>query len=124
MASKRLLLALGALGILGLMASGSKAATMSASAPPPPPPPPPPDEKPRFDIQVGPATIDNPAEAQIPAGWIAARPTAELAQAAKDMARLGDPVGTRYPFTADGKKYLAVVTAPGTVAILQPEDQL
>jgi hypothetical protein len=122
MAGKGALLALGALGVLGLLASGSKAAT--ATTPASPPPPPPPDEKPRFDIQVGPAVIDKPAEAQIPAGWIAARPTAALAQAAKDMGRLGDPVGTRYPFTADGKKFLGVVTAPGVVAILQPENQL
>jgi hypothetical protein len=40
------------------------------------------------------------------------------------MARLGDPVGTKYPFTIGGGKYLAVVMSPGVVAVLQPENQI
>jgi peptidoglycan hydrolase-like protein with peptidoglycan-binding domain len=61
-----------------------------------------------------------------PSGYVAARPTPELTQVAKDTLAFGDPIGTSYPFEADGKKYLAVVILDGgtkRVAIYQPENQ-
>lgn len=65
-------------------------------------------------------------EAEIPAGWIPARPTKELTQAGIDIlkANLGDPVGTIYPFELNGNAYAALVTHGGhSIIILQPDNQ-
>lgn len=63
-------------------------------------------------------------DVMVPAGWIAAMPSADLAAVASQMQGLGDPAGTIYPFEFNGKKYAAVVALDHTIAIIQPDNQL
>jgi len=124
------LLGLGLLGAFLLGATGKASAAASVSnlpGPEPlPTPKPTPKPKPQPGPKIGPATI---IRDDVPAGWIAAYPSPEIKSTAMSIASLGDPVGTRYPFTLGNKKYLAmVVTSPSSpggkaVAVLQPEDQ-
>jgi hypothetical protein len=127
--NKGLFIGLGILGVLAFYGSPKASAATTPLVPPtpptPPPPPPPvakPKPKPKVDVSIGPAIIDSP----VPAGWIAARPTPELDKVRSDVkATLGDsPVGTKFPFQMNDKKYLAIVLPGGEVGILQPELQI
>lgn len=134
------MLALGLGGLALLAGSSAKAMALPGPVPTTPPTPAPPSvpvstkpkSKPKVSAPVAtssdvPATVN---ETVLPSGWIAAPPSSALSQAAKDMANLGDPVGTRYPFQIENRKYLAVVIADGaapsgkTVAVLQPDNQI
>lgn len=147
------LVALASLGAL-MLAAGAQATTPAPVAAPPPPPPPPPPANPRAPPASSPAAappVPKPAprpsppkntppvvtpvpatafvpppvhEVMVPAGWIAAMPSADLANVASDMMGLGDPAGTIYPFELNGKKYAGVVALDHTIAIIQPDDQL
>lgn len=147
------LVALASLGAL-MLAAGAQATTAPAlgvPAPPPPPPPPNPRAPPASSPPVvhaptpkppaprntppvvtpvvtpvpGTAFVPPPVhDVMVPAGWIAAMPSADLASAANAIAVLGDPAGTIYPFELNGKKYAAVVALDHTIAIIQPDNQL
>lgn len=62
-------------------------------------------------------------DVMVPDGWVAAMPSADLSSIANDIAVLGDPAGTIYPFEFNGKKYAAVVALDHTIAIIQPDNQ-
>lgn len=126
--NKALLLGLGALGLL-LASSPAKATPAPFTFPPIPPPPLPPPlapsrpvaTRPKYEVDVGPAVI----EEIVPRGWIPARPTPEIESIRRDMqSKLGaSPPGTRFPFQLPSGNYLATILPDGKVAILQPEDQ-
>jgi hypothetical protein len=121
---------LGALGAMFLLGSSqkAKAATAGPLGPPSPTPPTPVAKRPKIAVTIGPATITSTGT-PIPTGWIAAFPTPELQTTARSIDALGDPIGTRYPFTVGDKKYLALVVSSTSspsgkaVAVLEPEGQ-
>lgn len=107
------------LGILGFLfaSSRAKAARMPTFPAPQPagPPPPPPGT-------VLPPDVAKPVYVPVPVGFRRvkdAEVTPDITAKARDILKLGGPVGSSYPFTgADGKSYLALIevhtNAPGS----------